>query len=359
MNNFGGAIDHTIKHFALHRIGGLEWRIISDIESGVIAITEVEEEVLTRFVALPQWPHSVVSFFVLQDLGALQRQLEARLQRSDGSAAIEHSALPAGGIAALAHRPVVNLYDLADPQTCNVFVNQMAMKEAGYWGDRLAEAALLAHEHAHPLVENATIGATRRTALHLKAGSRIPVSRSNTDVWMERIGGIITNLAERLCLYAPREVFTNDLVIRAGLSDALCYLDRITIERSLQAIQGRQALAAGLRAEPSLTDAGRLILMLLADFQAHLEMSFELASFRRERAESCVRELDALLRKRLFPNLAPAVGQAFSSLSKRYVQLTPNLTGDQFVRFAQSILAILAEVLAASGITLDGSPSVI
>ncbi len=359
MNGYGGAIDHTIKHFALHRIGGLEWRIISDIESGVIAITEVEEEVLTRLVSLPQWPHSVVSFFVLQDLSALQRQLQTRAENDTQAAAFQPSALPAGGIDALAGRPVVNLYDLADAQTCNVFVNQHAMKEAGYWGDRLAEAALLAHEHAHPLVENGTIGASRRTALNLMATSRIPISRTNTDVWEERVNNIVANLAERLCLYAPREVFTNDLVIRSGFSEALCYLDRITIEKSLLAVQGRQALAASLRAEATLTDAGRALFMLLADFQAHLEMSFELASFRRERAELCIHELDALLRKRLFPSLAPAVGQAFSSLSQRYVRLSPDLTGDQFITFVHSILAVLADILAASGVRLDGKVSTI
>lgn len=144
---------NTIRHFALHRIGDVELRVISDIESGVIGISEVEEAVLKRYVSVAGWPHRVVSLFVLGDLSPLQRQLVATAK------------LPPGGVEGLGLRPVVNLYDLSNLAACNVFINQTAMVKEGYWGDRLAETALLAHEHAHPLAENGTTHATRRITM--------------------------------------------------------------------------------------------------------------------------------------------------------------------------------------------------
>jgi len=88
---------NIIRHFALHRIGDVELRVISDIESGVIGISEVEEDVLRRYVAVAGWPHRVVSLFVLSDLSPLQRQLVATAK------------LPPGGVEGLGLRPIVSI----------------------------------------------------------------------------------------------------------------------------------------------------------------------------------------------------------------------------------------------------------
>lgn len=351
MRQFEEAVAHTIKHFELHRLDGLEWRVISDVEGGVIAITAVEETVLRRFLALPTWPHSVVTFFVLQDLSALQRQLTARNAASpQGKVGV--MSLPAGGIDGLAQRPVVNLYDLANAEACHVFVNFTAMQQAGYWGDTLAETALLAHEHAHPLVESPTVLASRQVAIAPTLTSHFPISPVAHDRWLTRLQAVTQSICDRLCNYAPRELFTNSMVITAGFGEALCHLDRITIERSALALLGRQALVTGLQAESELTAAGRNAFLVLADLQAHLEMAFEVAAFRRTDAEPCARELEHLLRTKVVPGLTAEVGRTFVALTQAYVGLAADLTPTQFIEFAQSILDIIAAALAPSGIVL-------
>jgi len=352
MGRFDEAVAPTIKHFGLHRIGGLEWRVISDIEDGVIALTAVEEAVLRRFQRLPGWPHSVVTFFVLEDLSALQRQLQVRDDLHS-----ERMMLPVGGIAGLTQRPVVNLYDLANPEACHVFVNRAATVQAGYWGDALAETALLAHEHAHPLVENLTVQASRQVTITVQVSSQSPVSAQANTQWLARLRDVAQSLVERICIFAPRELFTNSLVIAAGFDEALCYLDRVTAARAAQALPGRQALVAGLRAEHDLTDVGRHAFLLLADLQAHLEMAFEVAAFRRQGATHCAEELEAFLGAQVFPSLASEVGPLFAMLAKTYVELADNLTPAQYLRVVHSILTVLADALAVCGVALHSETS--
>lgn len=355
MNKFDEAVAHTIKHFELHRLDGLEWRVISDIEAGVIAITAVEETVLRRFAKLPHWPHQVVTFFVLQDLASLQRQLVARSAtiRADDA----KMNLPVGGIAGLAQRPVVNLYDLANPAACHVFVNYAAMTQAGYWGDEQAEMALLAHEHAHPMVETRTVRAARQLAITTTLTSRVALSTQADERWLGRLQEVVQSVCERLCSYAPRELFTNSLVVATGFEAALCHLDRVTIERAALALPGREALVAGLRAQPELTDIGRRAFLLVADLQAHLEMAFEVAAFRREGAEACANELEQLLRAKVFPALTADVGRIFPGLTKAYTTLGADIAPVDFMHFVRTILALLAETFARYSITMTSKIS--
>lgn len=350
MSKFDEAVAHTIKYFELHRLDGLEWRVISDIEAGVIAITAVEESVLRRFAKLPHWPHQVVTFFVLQDLTSLQRQLAARSATMPAGSAKMN--LPAGGIAELAQRPVVNLYDLADLAACHVFVNHAAMVEAGYWGDEQAEMALLAHEHAHPMVETRTVRAARQLALTTTLTSHVALSTQAEDRWCERLQEVVQSVCERLCSYAPRELFTNSLAVAAGFDAALCHLDRVTIERAALALPGRAALIAGLRAQPELTDIGRRAFLLVADLQAHLEMAFEVAAFRKEGAEVCANQLEQLLSAKLFPALTADVGRIFPRLTEAYAALDADLAPVEFTHFVRTILILLAETFAGYGITI-------
>jgi len=351
MSQFDKAVAHTIKHFELHRIGGLEWRVISDIEDGVVAITAVEEAVLRRFQRLPGWPHTVVTFFVLQDLSALQRQLQARDAAVHGGQMM----LPAGGIAGLMQRPVVNLYDLANPEACHIFINQAAMVQARYWGDVQAETALLAHEHAHPLVENATVQASRQVSIAVQLSSHSPLSTTAHERWLARLQEVARSLAERLCTFAPRELFTNSLVIAAGFDDALCYLDRMTAARAVEGLPGRQALVAGLRAEDELTDAGRNVFLLLADMQAHLEMAFEVAAFRWRGAVQCADALEQFLGAELFSLLTPEIRPIFAALTRIYVGLPNDLAPAQYADVVRSILAVVAEALASYGVAMHST----
>ena len=133
-----------LKHLAVHKIADTELQVVSDLESGVQAIVCVEKEVIERYTQDPEWQHGVITLFVLQDLEPLISQL-AQVRSS-----------PPGGIQALKYRPIVNVYDLRNPYSCRIFINQEAMKREGYWGDHLVVRALLAHEHAHPLAECTT-----------------------------------------------------------------------------------------------------------------------------------------------------------------------------------------------------------
>ncbi len=75
----------TVKHFSLHRIAQTELRVVSDVEAGVIPLIRVEEQVLTRYVANPQWQHKVVTLFVLRDLEPLISQLDQKAALPPGA----------------------------------------------------------------------------------------------------------------------------------------------------------------------------------------------------------------------------------------------------------------------------------
>lgn len=342
---------NTIRHFALHRIGDLELRVISDIESGVIGISEAEEAVLRRYVAVAGWPHRVVSLFVLSDLSPLQRQLVATATAP---------AVPPGGVEGLGLRPVVNLYDLADLAACNIFVNQTAMVKEGYWGDRLAETALLAHEHAHPLAENGTTHATRQITVTVQPiFDRRPLDSANEAAWQEKLRRLLQLQVDKLCLYAPREVFTNDIVLREGFGDALYYLDLQNVNNAAHGVQARPALVANLTAEDALTDAGRAVFLAVADLKAYLDLALEIASFHRLGRAAQARSLEEVLEATVFPALVPETAPAYRSLVERYQALTPDMPPEALAGFARQVVTVLADALTPYGVDLGASIQVV
>ena len=341
------AAHNTIRHFALHRIGDVELRVISDIETGVIGITEAEEAVLQHYVEVVGWPHRVVSLFVLSDLSPLQRQLVATAK------------LPPGGVEGLGLRPIVNLYDLADLSTCNVFINQTAMVKEGYWGDRLAETALLAHEHAHPLAENGTTQASRQITVTVQPVSQRPLDSVDEAAWGEKLRRLLQLQVDKLCLYAPREVFTNDIVLREGFGDALHYLDLQNVNSAAKGVQARPALVASLAAETALTAAGRAIFLVVADLKAYLDLALEIASFHRSGRAKQARSLEQVLDAAVFPALAAVTAPAYRNLVKTYKSLTPDMTPADMAGFASRVVAVLAEALKPYDVALDASIEII
>ena len=317
--------------------------MISDIESGVIGISEAEEAVLRRYVAVAGWPHRVVSLFVLSDLSPLQRQLVATAK------------LPPGGVEGLGLRPVVNLYDLANLAACNIFVNQTAMVKEGYWGDRLSETALLAHEHAHPLAENGTTRASRQTTVTVQPTSRRPLDSANEAAWQEKLRRLLQLQVDKLCLYAPREVFTNDIVLREGFGDALYYLDLRNVNNAAHGVQARPALVARLAAEDALTDAGRAVFLAVADLKAYLDLALEIASFHRLGRAAQARSLEQVLDAAVFPALVPETAPAYRSLVERYQALTPDMPPEALAGFARQVVTVLADALTPYGVDLGAS----
>ncbi len=252
----------TVKHFSLHRIDWTELRVISDIEVGALPVIEAEETVIRGYAQQGPWPHREVTLFILQDLQPLVRQLQAGAE------------LPPGGAAALEHRPVVNAYDLADLTACHVFINWQAMVKEGYTDDPLAIQGLLAHEHAHPLAENETTRASRSLQVQLMV-ERLPDGRLWTQDRQDKIHRLLVLLAEKLCVYAPREVLANEMTICSGFGEALLHLDECTIANAQRSVAGGEDLQAQLLEEvarEALTPSGA-DLLLIGDLRGYVDLT--------------------------------------------------------------------------------------
>jgi hypothetical protein len=332
----------TVKHFSLHRIAGTELRVVADVETGVLPVIQVEEAVIRGYTQQEIWPHHWVTLFVLQDLKPLVRQLRPA------------SDLPPGGTAALDYRPVVNIYDLADSAGCHVFINRQAMMKENYWDDPLAIRGLLAHEHAHPLAENEVTRASRhlRFSIH---DLRFPISNFSIENRKSKIQNLLTLLADKLCPYAPREVFANEMTIRSGFGEALLHLDRRTVANASRSVAGREHLRQQLQQEVAsgnLTPQGADLLLLIGDLKGYLDLALEVTPFYRTGRESDARKLEAVLETEVFPHLEPQVSQAYTALREQYIALRADLTPPELIVWGEGVLNILAEALAEKGLEI-------
>jgi hypothetical protein len=332
----------TVKHFSLHRIAGTELRVVADVETGVLPVIQAEEGIIRGYAQQGLWPHRWVTLFVLEDLQPLVRQLRPGTD------------LPPGGAAALDHRPVVNVYDLADPAGCHVFVNRQAMMKEGYWDDSLAIQALLAHEHAHPLAENETTGASRQLRFSI-CDCRLPIAPSQIENRKSKIENLLTLLADKLCLYAPRELFANEMTIRSGFGQALLHLDRRNVDNASRSVAGREELRQQLQQEVAsgnLTPQGADLLLLIGDLKGYLDLALEVTPFYRTGRESDAQELEVILEAEVFPHLAPEVSRAYTALREQYIALRADLTPPELMVWGEGVLNILAGALAEKGLTL-------
>ena len=343
---------HTIKHFSLHRIAGTELRVVADMEVGVLPVVQVEEAVIRGYARHSRWPHRWVNLSILQDLRPLLRQLSRRAEIAGTPAG--HS-LPPGGAADLDSRPVVNVYDLADPEGCHVFVNQQVMMKEGYWDDLLVIQGLLAHEHAHPLAENETIRASRQLGVELSPDFDFPISDFGTADRPSRIVRLLSLLAGKLSVYAPREIFSNELAIGSGFGEALLHLNRRNVVNAGRSVAGRLELGQRLRQEVSggtLSPMGAYLLLLIGDLTSYLDLVLEIVPFYRTKWESAARELETVLETALFPYLEPQVVQAYTALREQYVALVADLSPPGLLDWSQGVLSILDEVLTEKGLAL-------
>jgi hypothetical protein len=325
-------VARNVKHLSLHRIAGTELRVVADMESGVLPLIQVEEAVIRSYIQRKIWPHRWVTLFILTDLQSLARQIEPSAR------------LPLGSPASLGQRPVVNVYDLANPASCHVFVNRQIMEKEGYWSDPIMAEGLLAHEHAHPLAENATTRATRDLQVQLKLDQPV------------RFDSVLRSLATTLTLVGPREVFTNELAIRCGFSKALFALDRQNVANAARSIVGRKSLARRLKEE---VESGKLtareagLILLVGDLESHLGLAMETAAFYRAGRESDGRKLDVMLNTRVFPGLEPETAPAYTALREQYTRLRPDLDPAGMQTWGTAVLAVLVQALASKGLILN------
>jgi hypothetical protein len=339
----------TVKHFSLHRIARTELRVVSDVEVGVLPVIEVEEAVIRCYAQQGIWPHRCVTLFVLHDLQPLVRQL-----RPDTD-------LPPGEAATLDYRPVVNVYDLANPEACHVFVNRQAMVKAGYWGDAPILKGLLAHEHAHLLAENETTGLSRQLQLELSlADSGRQAANSSqqptASSFQPKIHPLLTLLAEKICLYAPREIFANETTIQSGFGADLLHLDRRNVTDARRSVAGREGLCNQLQQEVVQGKLSRTMadaLLLIGDLRGYLDLALETAPFYRTGRESEARELEAVLETDVFPFLEPQVSRAYTDLCRQYIALRADMKPPELVVWGEDVLSILTEALAEKGLILQ------
>lgn len=344
------AANHTIKHFSLHRLEGVELRVVADIEQGVLPLIEAECAVVTRLAQEPGWPHEAVTLFILADMTPLQRQLQAlgRVPAGTQSGA-ETTELLA--------RPIVNVYDLASPTACHIFVNRAAMSAAGYWGDPVAIQGLLAHEHAHPLTECPATAAVRQLQLNtaLTLTATWAEDRLLAADWAYKAHKQIAALAQTVALVGPREVLANAVVLKTGFVEPLLHLNRQNVANLLAALAYRPALQAQLAkavAGGQLSQSGAAALALIGDLQGSLLLTMEVAAFLRQQQHAAAAELLAPLQQQLFPRLDPVVGGLFQAMTSEFSQLAAEATGPAVTDFVHHQLRHLTGALAERSLVL-------
>jgi hypothetical protein len=339
-------MNRLLKHFSLRRIAGTELRVVSDTESGLGPLIDIEEEVIEKYAATPRWRQQVITLFVLKNLEPLVRQLS------------EEAALPPGGLTVLGQRPIVNVYDLAKPGSCHVFINQRAMEKEGYWDDREAVKGLLAHEHAHPLSECETTRSARRLQVGLSTDGVRPLlpSQAQEKEWQTKVDRLLAVVVDKLCLYAPREVFANDVTIQSNFTAPLLYLDKKNVLGAAKGVRSKGALRQRLQEEvdrASLTPAGADLLLAIADIKGYLDLALETASFYRQGKVTEAKELEEMLFAQVMPYLESPVAEVYPKLRDQYIQLPQDASPEELVQFEGALLDILASVLKEKGLTLE------
>jgi hypothetical protein len=323
----------AVKHVELHRIGNTELRVVSDVDTGAIAIVQAEDAVIRGYMQRGDWPHRQVSLFILNDLKPLARQVPS-------------GALPAGGAAALDTRTVINLYDLANPRACHVFVNQQMMLKEGYWDDMLAVRGLLAHEHAHPLAENASTRASRSLSVELTLGEK----PSEQHV---RLEGLLSRLVEQLCLTSPREIFTNLLAITSGFDHAMLHLNQRNVTNACASLAGRAKLR-----ELLLQDVGQgkrpaeVVgqLLLAGDLESYCGLAMELAPFDRAGQTAAAAGLSGVLEHDLLPQLELQFAPAFAAIRQLYTELSDALSPTELRGWSQQVADIIVGAMREQGL---------
>ena len=331
-----------LKHLTAHKIADTELQVVSDLESGVTPLIGVEKGVIERYTLNPRWQHGVITLFVLQDLEPLIRQLS------------QVASAPPGGIGALGYRPIVNIYDLRNPYSCRIFINQEAMKRETYWDDYEAIEALLAHEHGHPLAECATTQSSRSLRVELSSNGATALF-GDSNRWRSKVDDLLSVVVDKLCLYAPREIFANDVTIQSGFTDALLYLDKQNVIKAGEGLQSKGILRQKLQEEverTSLTALGADLLVTIAEMKGYLDLALETAPFYRQDRTAEAGELEELLIEQVIPYLEPEVGRAYERIRDGYIRLPTDASPEELAPAVESLLDVLAAALRDKGYEL-------
>jgi hypothetical protein len=339
-----GAGAHVSRH---PLAGGGELNTVADETDGIDRLVAAEQDVARGFASHCGWPHSRVNLFIFEDLQPLIGQLQ-RASRTLG----EGKGAAATALQALQGKPMVHIYSVADLSECSVFVNRALMKRLGMWTDAKVIEGLLAHEHAHPLAENATTRAARdlKVAFAQKAGG------TGAETVLPAVSQGLERLAHELCLHAPHEVFANELAIRAGFGDALFALNRLSLTGGRAGMAAHAALAAHLKGKSDqgeLTEEGAALLLLLASLEAHVRVALETAAFARAGHHAEARALEDLLWREALSHVEVAVGDIYRKFYDSYSALTAEMSRDSVREWVADSFAAVLGVVARLGFQID------
>ena len=316
----------AVQHFSRHSIDGVRVQVIADAADGLDCIIACEEAVIANFRRHVDPFHKWLNLFVFEDLHPLIDQIS------------ENAVLPLAEAEALAQRPMVHIYNLSDLTESTIFINRGVMVRQSLWADRLAICGLLAHEHAHPLAENATTRSVRDlrfdTAIHETDGANV--------------APFVHALARELCLHAPQEVFSNELAIRIGFGHSMMHLNRLIIDDAGRPVAGRKELVRQLdaaRKTGRLNSREASLMLLLASVQAYGRFALETAAFTRAGHEMCAHALELALQDSVFRRLEPELEPLYRGLHERYLELTPDMSARSLRNWAEVTFApLLAEI---------------
>jgi hypothetical protein len=351
----------AVPHVLRHRSASTKLQVVSDTATGLEAFAAIEKKVMRGFERQGTWPHEQVNLFVfetLQPLAAKIRAATAPPRKHKPGALAGTRAEVSRHIEELDRKPMVHVYDLANPAECSIFVNRRQMVHLGLWDDELALEALLAHEHAHPLSENITTRAARGLKVRVKA-QKLPDGLAGASA--EQLHHSLGTIVEELCLHAPHEVFANELAVRAGFGRALFHLNRISIAGGKAGLSARTALEEKLRLEEKagrLSEAGLALILTMASIEAHVRMAMEHAAFARAGDAANAGALDVQLQREVFHHVEPEVGALYQFYCARYIALKPDLDTQAVCAWMQESCAQLTDALRKRGASfkVDFSP---
>jgi hypothetical protein len=321
-----GAVALTSRH---PLADGGELIVVVDDESGVERLITAEQRVAQVYAAHGVWPHRRVNLFVFETLQPLIDQLR-RASKTLG----ESEAIAVAAASGLDRKPMVQIYNLADLAQCSIFVNRSLMQRLGMWDQDQILEGLLAHEHAHPLSDNGTT----RIARTLHAVLAAPQSTNCTAAPSDAVQQALATLAHELCIHAPHEVFANEFAVRAGFSDSLFALNRMSLTDGRAGLAARAALADRLRIEVAAgrqTEDGAALLLLLASIEAHARVALETSAFARAGNLDDARALEDLLWQEALSKVESEAGTVYRQLYGSYLALKPDMDAAAVLAWAE------------------------
>jgi hypothetical protein len=335
-----------------HRSTSTKLQVVCDSTTGLDAFVDIEKRVIAAFERRAYWPHQLVHLFVFETLQPLVEQIKqataAQRTRAKPGALAKARAEASRHIEELDRKPMVHIYNVANPAETSIFVNRRRMIALGLWDDELALEGLLAHEHAHPLAENSTTKAARG----LMARVQVLALPEGLEPQKTQLSHSVETLVEELCLHAPHEVAANELAIRAGFGEALFYLNGLTLTGGRAGLTEHAALKVKLEAG---VKAGRMsknamaLTLVMASIEAHVRVALETAAFERAQDAARAEALDSLIEEEVFKHLEPEVGALYRIYRAQYIGLKPDLDADAVLSWMKEASALLINKLDKRG----------